>query len=72
MHVVDTEYQTTSLTMRTRLQAFLNPLRKGHLMSEKLSSKQLSKKITEEYMEEAFHAHEKRKAYRLLNSHIAS
>ncbi|MBP1747373.1 MAG: Benzoyl-CoA reductase/2-hydroxyglutaryl-CoA dehydratase subunit, BcrC/BadD/HgdB, partial [Deltaproteobacteria bacterium] len=30
-------------------------------MSEKLSSKQLSKKITEEYMEEAFHAHEKGK-----------
>jgi bcr-type benzoyl-CoA reductase subunit B len=27
-------------------------------MSEKLNSKQLSKKITEEYMDEAFHAHE--------------
>jgi bcr-type benzoyl-CoA reductase subunit B len=27
-------------------------------MSEKLTSKQLSKKITDEYMEEAFHAHE--------------
>jgi len=27
-------------------------------MSEKLSSKQLSKKITDEYLEEAFHAHE--------------
>jgi len=30
-------------------------------MSEKLTSRQLSKKITEEYMEEAFHAHEKGK-----------
>ena len=27
-------------------------------MSEKLTSKQLSKKITDEYLEEAFHAHE--------------
>jgi len=27
-------------------------------MSEKLTSRQLSKKITEEYMDEAFHAHE--------------
>ena len=27
-------------------------------MSEKMTSKQLSKKITEEYMDEAFHAHE--------------
>jgi benzoyl-CoA reductase/2-hydroxyglutaryl-CoA dehydratase subunit BcrC/BadD/HgdB len=27
-------------------------------MSEKLTSKQLSKKITDEYMEEAFHAHD--------------
>jgi len=32
-------------------------------MNEKLTSKQLSKKITDEYMEDPFHAHDNNKLF---------